>query len=403
MSMKLLVLTSIYIGEDIPKEYTPVVHYFTREWVKMGHEVLVIHNLAYFPKFFYWITFFYSKLISSLTGTSIPKRRLTFEKEYVIDLVEVFRVPIFKLFPHKKFSKKSIDLQTNRIVKKLSEKQFKPDFIIGHWTNPQLELLHALKKIISDAKTAMVMHDDGLSLMKLYKLDSINLIDAIDVWGFRSLFIKNRFENFFGKRKNAFLCYSGIPENYTTGIIKKEFNEKLTTFLFVGTLIKRKYPSKIIDALNIVYKNKDFVLNYIGEGNELRKIKNKIDFFNCHNSIKINGFIPREQVREIMVATECFIMISKREAFGLVYLEAMAAGCLIIASREEGFDGVIINGFNGFLCEAGNEFELAEIIERINSLSLDEKICISNNAALTASRLTNYSVADFYLNNLKNN
>ena len=42
-------------------------------------------------------------------------------------------------------------------------------------------------------------------------------------------------------------------------------------------------------------------------------------------------------------------MISKNEAFGLVYLEAMLAGC-IVASRN-GIDGIIIDGYNGFLCD----------------------------------------------------
>ena len=42
-------------------------------------------------------------------------------------------------------------------------------------------------------------------------------------------------------------------------------------------------------------------------------------------------------------------MISQGEAFGLVYLEAMARGCITIASRGEGFDGIIKDGINGFL------------------------------------------------------
>ena len=37
-------------------------------------------------------------------------------------------------------------------------------------------------------------------------------------------------------------------------------------------------------------------------------------------------------------------MISELETFGLVYIEAMAAGCITIASRNEGFDGIIKDG-----------------------------------------------------------
>ena len=43
-----------------------------------------------------------------------------------------------------------------------------------------------------------------------------------------------------------------------------------------------------------------------------------------------------------------WIMISKNETFGLVYLEAMARGCITIGSRNQGIDGVINHGVNGF-------------------------------------------------------
>ena len=55
-------------------------------------------------------------------------------------------------------------------------------------------------------------------------------------------------------------------------------------------------------------------------------------------------------------------MISKEETFGLVYLEAMSMGCITIASKNEGMEGIIIDGENGFLCTAGDDDELASII-----------------------------------------
>ena len=36
---KILMITSVYPGEGTPKSFTPVVHYFTKEWVKMGYDV----------------------------------------------------------------------------------------------------------------------------------------------------------------------------------------------------------------------------------------------------------------------------------------------------------------------------------------------------------------------------
>ena len=70
------------------------------------------------------------------------------------------------------------------------------------------------------------------------------------------------------------------------------------------------------------------------------------------------------QVVEHLKNSAVFIMISRKETFGLVYLEAMATGCITVAARGEGFDGIIEDGVNGFLCEAGNVAELTEIIRK---------------------------------------
>ncbi|MBI5538884.1 MAG: glycosyltransferase [Bacteroidia bacterium] len=91
-------------------------------------------------------------------------------------------------------------------------------------------------------------------------------------------------------------------------------------------------------------------------------------------------------------------MISKREAFGLVYLESMARGCITIGSRSEGIDGIIKHEKNGFLCEAGNEKELVQIIRQINKLTPAERKKISDNAIATAKELTDYMVALKYIN-----
>ena len=49
---KILLLTTIYPAADL-RYGTPSVHYFTKEWVKMGYEVKVIHYQAVYPKILY--------------------------------------------------------------------------------------------------------------------------------------------------------------------------------------------------------------------------------------------------------------------------------------------------------------------------------------------------------------
>ena len=90
-------------------------------------------------------------------------------------------------------------------------------------------------------------------------------------------------------------------------------------------------------------------------------------------------------------------MVSRDEAFGLVYLEAMSRGCITIAARNEGIDGVIVHGVNGFLCEAGNEDELVNLLRHIDSLSENELIKISSNAIETARNMTIVETSKNYI------
>lgn len=90
-------------------------------------------------------------------------------------------------------------------------------------------------------------------------------------------------------------------------------------------------------------------------------------------------------------------MISRNETFGLVYLEEMARGCITIASRDEGFDGIIEDGKNGFLCKAGDVKELTTIMSKIKAMSPAERRRISENAMATAKELTDEKVAKRYL------
>ena len=91
-------------------------------------------------------------------------------------------------------------------------------------------------------------------------------------------------------------------------------------------------------------------------------------------------------------------MISDNETFGLVYLEAMALGCVTIASKGGGIDGIIIDGENGFLCNPGDANDLSRIIDKLRKYDKEELRLISEKAVHTAKMYTDEKVAETYLN-----
>ena len=388
---RILVLTPIYPADDIPKGWTPVVHYFTREWVKQGHRVLVVNYQAKFPKVFYWLARLLKGRITSKVGYTVPTMAVT-DRKYQMEGVDVYRVCLKKQKPHSRYSQHEIKKALDKTMAYCKELDFQPDAVAAHWSNPQLELMCQLKAHFN-VPTCYIAHDAGH--FKEFGEDAKRLWDAVDIVGYRSAAIKRRFEITREYIKPSFMCYSGIPASYNDNTKARKFQD-VRSIAYVGTLIKRKYPVQIITALTRS-AGKDFCISYAGEGQEAEAIKAEAERLGVTENVRLLGRIDRNEVIKLLDETDLFIMISRNETFGLVYLEAMARGCITIASRNEGFDGIIEDGKNGFLCEAGNSDELAEIIERIKQMPPQQRIDISTNAMNTAKELTDGNVAAYYL------
>lgn len=395
----ILVLTNIYPAPDLEKENTPIVHYFTKEWVKMGYNVRVIHYPANFPSFIMRASKLFKKQLSSRLGATI-RTTPAIEKDYEMDGVRIKRIPLTKYKLHARYSSSQLQKAYSKTAEYLEQEHFCPDVIISHWVNPQLEIMSKLKDKYN-VPTCYVAHIPSLEFTRMYDdAFSQQLIDKIDVIGFRSAYIKKAFLEKFTFKGPTFQCYSGIPESFIPkDKIERKF-DNVSKFIFVGTLIKRKYPAEIIKALAKAYKNKDFSVSYIGKGAETLSISRVAEELGVAGNVRLLGYLDRKDVVQELQKSDVFVMISKAEAFGLVYLEAMAQGCITIASRNEGFDGIIQHGINGFLCEAGSVDELSELLANIRNMDKNKLIEISNNAIETAKSLTDTKAAKLYIDNV---
>ncbi len=394
--MNILVLTSIYPGCGMSQKQTGVVHYFVKEWINMGYNVTVIHCNSFFPKFYYLIPKFIKDYAEKRFGFSFPIQQLNKDCRYTFDGVSVYRISLKKMIPTYSFSNKQLDIGIKKIDSILQSINFKPNYIISHWTNPQLFFSYHLKQKYG-AKSVVTIHETlkNIKILPNY----YNLIKSVDLWGYRQIKQIKEFEIEFKYKPKWFRCYSGVDNIFLHNIPQRKW-DIICNFIFVGNLIPRKHPDKLLYAISREYVDRNVTINIIGDGvmqNDLRIIARNN---NILDNTFFHGFLKREQIIRYLDRSDIFIMISKDEAFGLVYLEAMARGCIVIASKNEGMDGIIVDGENGFLCEAGNVDELRMIISNINSLKPSERALISNNGIKTANSLSSYNVAKQYLSNI---
>jgi glycosyltransferase involved in cell wall biosynthesis len=397
----ILLLTPVYPSPDRIQKGTPVVHYFAKEWVKLGHNVLVCHYPANFPYLYRLAArpikqFLESKLSDYLTIDYIHK------DNYLYEGVRVYRIPLKKYIPHRRYSTRQVKKAVNTTLLACETEDFTPDLMIGHWVNPQIDIMSLLKVHFS-VPTCLVLHGSGSDIAKLYRNKADDVVANINAFGFRSNTLKHTFEKTYGHVDKYFMCYSGVPKTFFDGIGENTRSfEKVRSFIFVGMLIQRKFPFETLLSLtNSEFT--DFSLTYIGQGAEGKKINAYLPTLaelKPKSSVSLLGRIPREKIKQHLLSSDVFIMVSKNEVFGLVYLEAMATGCIPVAAKNEGFDGIIIDGVNGFLCEAGNVDELTQIINRIKKMPCEELKKISQQAIETANQMTDEKMAKNYLNDV---
>lgn len=388
--MNILVLTPIYPGPGIGKNFTKVVHYFVKEWMNIGENIQVIHLPSYFPKIIYNVPKCASDFLFKKLGFELPKIRISKIEALEVENVPVYRIPLYRLHPWSVVSESYRSKAVECIVKYLEGKNFKPDLIVAHWFDPQLYFIDALKKRYN-CKASMVVHDRPFKYAKY--------INAPDVWGYRKVSTPKEFEKLFPSVKFSFRCMSGIPSYYLDNIPERNW-DSIKNFIYVGTLIKRKYADTVLYSLmNSNIKN--FKFNIIGEGPLHEKINGIIKNNGLTSTVNLLGRIDRSAIISYLDQSDIFVMISSEEVFGLVYIEAMARGCIVIASKKEGMEGIIHHGENGFLVTAGDEQELTEMINHINKMSAKERGIISKRAIETAKGMTDYKVAYEYLNMVK--
>jgi hypothetical protein len=391
----ILLLTNIYPNNDPDYGGTSVCHFFTQEWVKLGYNVRVIHFDSLFPRPYYWVGKMFNSVLQARTGCVIYTKTPRLPKKYNVDDVPVMFVPLRKIIPHKQFSDKTMQKAMEYVVYELETEKFVPDIIVGHFILPQLQFLHLFKQKYPRATSCMVLHSSK-EMKAVYPNNWQEYMASVDIWGFRSVAFKEKFESVYGVQPREFLCYSGIPEKYLD-CPKKEFKKEIKKFAFVGSLYELKRVNDTINALYIAFPNKDFSFDIVGSGAEESNLKSLVKKLGLKDQVIFHGQQKRDDAQKIMGKADCFVMVSTHEAFGLVYVEAMARGLITIATRGQGIDGIIIDGENGYLCESRNPQALAQVIKRIRSLSVEELNKISEAAIKTAENLTNKKVAENYI------
>jgi glycosyltransferase involved in cell wall biosynthesis len=191
----------------------------------------------------------------------------------------------------------------------------------------------------------------------------------INHWIANSKEVASRIKKFY--RKESVVIY---PPVEVEKIKAKTNNLQLITynqnyFLIVSRLVGAK---GIEEAVSVFAKQDKYVLKIVGESHGYSDLRSTISGLHTSN-IELLGRVEDDELYKLYAGAKGFIALAKQEDFGMTVVEAMAAGCPVIAFNGGGFKETVSDGVNGILIDNTDEETLAKAVKRFEGIKWDRK------------------------------
>ena len=252
---------------------------------------------------------------------------------------------------------------------------------------------------------------DGQSIHKKYFLNICSRLLAV------SRFTAEKLKSVHGIKSvkihvlsNCLDPYFEIPTifekpNYLLDRYNLQTNQPvLLTITRISSRDKYKGYDTIIDIIAEL-KNEFPTIKYLLAGSsdesERIRIRNLINLRNLTNDILLPGFINEQEIIDHFLLADTFVMPSKKEGFGIVFIEAAACGTTVIAGNKDGSVDALLEGKIGELVDPDDKVMLKETMRK----TLIYKLSINKKKELSKITEENFSFKNYkskLLNELQN-
>ncbi len=193
----------------------------------------------------------------------------------------------------------------------------------------------------------------GMTIFKNYlrKYD-LRSAESVDTFIANSHFVAERIKRIYGRESTV--IYPPVDVDFFLEVPKLERKH----YLFVGQLVCYKRPDLVVEAFR---KLQNETLIIVGDG-PMRKSLEKY----APANVIFAGWSSREKLRELYASAKALIFPGV-EDFGIVPVEAIAAGCPVIAMNIGGTAETVCDGISGVLMKEQSSAEILISIEKLNT------------------------------------
>lgn len=166
--------------------------------------------------------------------------------------------------------------------------------------------------------------------------------------------------------------------------IKNNRQDNKIIFLMVARVLWEKGFKEYTEAAEFLkkkYNNLEFqLLGMIDEGNPSGVKKELVESY--HKRGIINYLRTSDNVKEIVANCDCIVLPSYREGISRVLLEGASMEIPLITTNVTGCKEIVVDGYNGYLCESKSSQDLIEKIEKFILLPKEEREKIGKNGRI---------------------
>lgn len=268
--------------------------------------------------------------------------------------------------------------------------------VLGHINLAMVGWL--VKKLRPSVRLVLVIH--GIEAWK--KLDGVKLdvLRASDLILSVSEFTKSKIVEFNAIDPNKIKIFPNTIDPYFVFPKRFEkpkylldrykinpFDNILLTVTRLSTSEKYKGYDHVLDALKderLRKKPIKYLLCGKADEQEQVRINWEIEKRGLENVVLLVGFVDEKELTDHYLLADLFVMPSKKEGFGIVFIEALACGLRVIAGSKDGSKEALMGGQLGKLIDPDSVEELTTALlesldshEHDNALELRAKM-ISN-------------------------
>lgn len=210
----------------------------------------------------------------------------------------------------------------------------------------------------------------GTKRLAQYYITAMDVLDSrstdrVDAFIANSEVIRERIRRYY--RRDATVIYPPID---TTGITPSESTGEY--YLMVGRVVRAKRPETVVEAFNDLGKPLKIAGGTANEpaigAGTMETVREK-----AGENVDLLGFVSDDRKVELLQNAKAVVYIPVREDFGMVPIEALAAGTPVIAA-DEGFPKIAIDdGTSGTIVQPTIE-GVKRGVERIEESSFDFEV-----------------------------